>query len=55
MMSIVRLMVIVAVSYKGTPAALLDVMSGQVHLMLTGRPSAYALRQRAGSEGRSDN
>lgn len=31
---------IVAVPYKGTPAALLDVMSGQVHLMFAGMPPA---------------
>lgn len=30
----------VAVAYKGTPAALLDVMSGQVHLMFAGAPPA---------------
>jgi tripartite-type tricarboxylate transporter receptor subunit TctC len=31
---------IVAISYKGTPAALLDVISGQVHLMFAGAPPA---------------
>jgi len=30
----------VAVAYKGTPVALLDVMSGQVHLMFAGAPPA---------------
>jgi len=31
---------LVSVAYKGTPAALLDVMSGQVHLMFAGAPPA---------------
>jgi tripartite-type tricarboxylate transporter receptor subunit TctC len=33
---------IVPISYKGTPAALLDVISGQVHLMFAGAPPALA-------------
>ncbi len=33
---------IVPIPYKGTPAALLDVISGQIHLMFAGAPPALA-------------